>query len=440
MQLIKVSVEQSYNELWRRPPECLSDTDVFNKEKNELIGQPEIITIFNNIGASPEVLVAATMKNITELNSAEKTPVGEGSPKNIPQFSETKPDNTRKWYNFEVHGMKLRLATMSCLLCSDKTFIRQLFVWIVFWKYTELIIHLMILANAICLGLYDYTKNSNATDMNNALYIILHLFRILFLIEAAIKILAVGLAFTTKSYLWDRWNLIDFCVVISIIICYSIDSSLNLTMFRLLRMLRVIQHSEISVTMQQIVSTLVKTMCQIAFVLFLLFIALIMFSLLGMGSFPGATHNFCRTTNYPINDNMWPISPNDSLTCGGSHSCSTNLTCGSLYKINGISDNSTIEINFGYTNYDNILNALMTTLQVSTKEGWSTIMFTMGNAYSIWLSGIFYAISIILSGYFAFSLFVPILYEKFFDKVIKAAPEAQMHFVRKLVFSLHYLI
>ncbi len=63
--------------------------------------------------------------------------------------------------------------------------------------------------------MYDYSDR-NDIGKNNELIDILNMwFSIVYSVEAALKIIALGFIVHKKSYIRDPWNLIDFIVVIS---------------------------------------------------------------------------------------------------------------------------------------------------------------------------------------------------------------------------------
>ena len=71
----------------------------------------------------------------------------------------------------------------------------------------------------------------------------------IFCLEALLKIIALGFLFNgPKSYLFDAWNVLDFMIVAFSVLSLSIDTDLSyikvLRVARILRPLRLIQHSE----------------------------------------------------------------------------------------------------------------------------------------------------------------------------------------------------
>lgn len=75
----------------------------------------------------------------------------------------------------------------------------------------------MIIVNSFFLGIYDYNKeNSEMQPWQNILVNKSESFYIAFFtVEAAIKIIAMGMIFGEGSYLRDPWNWLDFAVVIT---------------------------------------------------------------------------------------------------------------------------------------------------------------------------------------------------------------------------------
>lgn len=72
-----------------------------------------------------------------------------------------------------------------------------------------------ILVNSICLALFDYSDRETLTEYNIILDRIGDAFTVLFLTEAALKIVAMGFVIHKHSYLRDGWNFVDFIIVIT---------------------------------------------------------------------------------------------------------------------------------------------------------------------------------------------------------------------------------
>lgn len=107
-------------------------------------------------------------------------------------------------------------------------------------------------------------------------------------------------------------------------------------------------------------------------------------------------------------DGDWKVVDDDFRVCGGFHQCNETLnqTCGSLLDplirldLNLTDDelyrdSSIPELNFGLTNFDNVINSYITVFQASTLEGWSKILqFSIDGDNQIF--AIFYFIAVLI--------------------------------------------
>jgi len=132
----------------------------------------------------------------------------------------------------------------------------------------------------------------------------------------------------------------------------------------------------------------------------------------------------------------WPTDDSDRRLCAlersqGSHKCS-GTWCGSNYdyfgnpKFKGDAyigmydryftkeqllawPSWTPELNFGYTTFDNALLALIVLFQISTLEGWSELMFMIGDSGSLAGSAIFFFVFILFATFVILNVVVAVL-------------------------------
>lgn len=134
-------------------------------------------------------------------------------------------------------------TSLFCL--SDKNPCRKGFVWIATWSWFDNFVTLAIILNSILLASTDYTirlnpdHESDWTPIQEKIDLV---FSIIFIVEAFVKIVAMGFIFSKKAYLKEAWNCLDFFIV-----CVSIVGFLPgggseglkaLRTFRILRPLR----------------------------------------------------------------------------------------------------------------------------------------------------------------------------------------------------------
>ena len=88
-------------------------------------------------------------------------------------------------------------------------------VWLIHWPWFERVILLLIILNSISLGLKNYTDTENVTPLNQKIDSFEIYFTSAFVIEAIVKIIAMGFVSGHRAYLTDPWNWLDLTVVIS---------------------------------------------------------------------------------------------------------------------------------------------------------------------------------------------------------------------------------
>ena len=83
------------------------------------------------------------------------------------------------------------------------------------WKWFERVILLLIILNSISLGMKDYTDTKNESNINKRIDSFEIYFTTAFVIEAIVKIVAMGFVSGHGAYLTDPWNWLDLTVVVS---------------------------------------------------------------------------------------------------------------------------------------------------------------------------------------------------------------------------------
>lgn len=76
-------------------------------------------------------------------------------------------------------------------------------------------IMISIFINSVTLSMQDYGDREFKSSYNQILGFIGDFFTLIYVFEAALKIMAMGFIFSKYSYLREMWNLIDFIIVLS---------------------------------------------------------------------------------------------------------------------------------------------------------------------------------------------------------------------------------
>ena len=80
-------------------------------------------------------------------------------------------------------------------------------------RMAELIALTLSIGNMLVLASYDYSDRDEHTIQNQALAITHHTLTGLFGLEAALKIIALGLYAHPKGYLHNPWNILDLIII-----------------------------------------------------------------------------------------------------------------------------------------------------------------------------------------------------------------------------------
>ena len=81
---------------------------------------------------------------------------------------------------------------------------------------------------------------------------------------------------------------------------------------------------------------------------------------------------------------------------------------GDLYR-----HSDTKELNYGLTNFDNIFNAFLTIFQCITLEGWTVIMYMMQDAYTKYITSIYFVLAVVVCAFFLINLTIAIMLKNY---------------------------
>ena len=247
-------------------------------------------------------------------------------------------------------------------------------------------------------------------------------FNSVFLVEAAIKICALGFVLDEGSYLRDNWNKIDIIIVIcsifdfeNLIEKYAIgntsSSSLQfLKVLRLLRTLRPLRFISHNVQLKLIITSLFDSILPICNALFIVIVVYYMFSIVGISLFYENLHN-CYVMENDGSFKLAISSFNNNLADYEINNDMPSISKFCADKYNGIMDTGPS------FKYSNIVNSIITSYVLSTQEGWPDIM----NSYRIYgeIYGAFFIVYNLVVSYFFLNLFTGIMFRYFNDAYSK---------------------
>uniref|UniRef100_A0A672MU23 Voltage-dependent N-type calcium channel subunit alpha n=1 Tax=Sinocyclocheilus grahami TaxID=75366 RepID=A0A672MU23_SINGR len=237
---------------------------------------------------------------------------------------------------------------------------RSLFIFSednVFRKYY--LILTTIIANCIVLALEQHLPAMDKTPMSERLDDTEPYFIGIFCFEAGIKIIALGFVFHKGSYLRNGWNVMDFVVVLTGILT-TLGSQFDLRTLRAVRVLRPLKLVSGIPSLQVVLKSIMKAMVPLLQIGLLLFFAIVMFAIIGVEFYMGKFHFTCFKVDTGEKVGDYP--------CGAerpSRVCPNGTICREYWT----------GPNFGITNFDNILFAILTVFQCITMEGWTDVLY-----------------------------------------------------------------
>uniref|UniRef100_A0A3B3YX82 Voltage-dependent N-type calcium channel subunit alpha n=1 Tax=Poecilia mexicana TaxID=48701 RepID=A0A3B3YX82_9TELE len=256
----------------------------------------------------------------------------------------------------------------------------------------EYMILATIIANCIVLALEQHLPASDKTPMSERLDDTEPYFIGIFCFEAAIKIIALGFAFHKGSYLRNGWNVMDFVVVLTGILA-TVGSDFDLRTLRAVRVLRPLKLVSGIPSLQVVLKSIMKAMVPLLQIGLLLFFAIVMFAIIGVEFYMGKFHQSCFKG---VVD--WP--------CGSelpARTCPNGTVCQEYWT----------GPNFGITNFDNILFAVLTVFQCITMEGWVDILYSTNDAVGNNWNWLYFIPLIIIGSFFMLNLVLGVLSGEF---------------------------
>ncbi|XP_038071611.1 voltage-dependent calcium channel type A subunit alpha-1-like isoform X1 [Patiria miniata] len=311
-------------------------------------------------------------------------------------------------------------SNRSLFIFSEQNFIRRYAKWLTDWPPFEYLILATIIANCVVLALEVHLPKEDKTPMYMELEKTEIYFLAIFGLEAAIKITALGLVLHKNSYLRSGWNFMDFVVVVTGFITFigdlieegSGDGSSGAPDLRTLRAIRVLRPLKLVSgipSLQVVLKALLKAMAPLLQIGLLILFVIVIFAIIGMEFFQGKFHKTCfETDEFGNNTGVISMANGDPQVCADTsntagYHCPNNTICSEYWE----------GPNFGITNFDNMLFAMLTVFQCITLEGWTNIMYYCNNSegpYFVWL---YFIPLIVIGAFFMLNLVLGVLSGEF---------------------------
>ncbi|XP_076140918.1 voltage-dependent N-type calcium channel subunit alpha-1B [Alosa pseudoharengus] len=315
---------------------------------------------------------------------------------------------TMALYNPKQTKQNCFTVNRSLFIFSEDNVIRKYAKRITEWPPFEYMILATIIANCIVLALEQHLPSGDKTPMSERLDDTEPYFIGIFCFEAGIKIIALGFVFHKDSYLRNGWNVMDFVVVLTGILTVAqstvgsatdkVGSEFDLRTLRAVRVLRPLKLVSGIPSLQVVLKSIMKAMVPLLQIGLLLFFAIVMFAIIGVEFYMGKFHTTCfnldtgeRAADHP---------------CGierPSRQCDNGTECREYW----------IGPNFGITNFDNILFAILTVFQCITMEGWTDILYNANDSSGNTWNWLYFVPLIIIGSFFMLNLVLGVLSGEF---------------------------
>ncbi|XP_041825615.1 voltage-dependent N-type calcium channel subunit alpha-1B [Melanotaenia boesemani] len=322
-----------------------------------------------------------------------------GAPGGQRMYKQSMAQRARTMAIYNPNPVKQNCFTVnrSLFIFREDNLIRKYAKRITEWPPFEYMILATIIANCIVLALEQHLPASDKTPMSERLDDTEPYFIGIFCFEAAIKIIALGFAFHKGSYLRNGWNVMDFVVVLTGILA-TVGSDFDLRTLRAVRVLRPLKLVSGIPSLQVVLKSIMKAMVPLLQIGLLLFFAIVMFAIIGVEFYIGKFHYTCFKNNTNERAADWP--------CGfdpPARTCPIGTVCKEYWT----------GPNFGITNFDNILFAVLTVFQCITMEGWVDILYSTNDVVGNTWNWLYFIPLIIIGSFFMLNLVLGVLSGEF---------------------------
>uniref|UniRef100_A0A3B5AKX1 Voltage-dependent R-type calcium channel subunit alpha-1E-like n=1 Tax=Stegastes partitus TaxID=144197 RepID=A0A3B5AKX1_9TELE len=297
---------------------------------------------------------------------------------------------TMALYGPVSHQQNCLTVNRSLFIFAEDNIIRKYAKRLIEWPYPYLYTCYMILAtitaNCIVLALEQHLPGEDKTPMAKRLEKTEPYFIGIFCFEAGIKLVALGFVFHKGSYLRNGWNVMDFIVVLSGILATAgahMNIPVDLRTLRAVRVLRPLKLVSGIPSLQIVLKSIMKAMIPLLQIGLLLFFAILMFAIIGLEFYSGKLRSTCD--------------PPCHRKCPEMYNCTKGW----------------IGPNYGITQFDNILFAVLTVFQCITMEGWTEVLYNTNDAMGSTWNWMYFIPLIIIGSFFVLNLVLGVLSGEF---------------------------
>ena len=256
----------------------------------------------------------------------------------------------------------------------------------------------------------------NLTLPNTELFI-----SIFYLTEMVLKMISFGLFFDRTSYFRNKWNFLDFFIVLNLFFnrflmwFFQIDISYlqNLIVLRLLKI----------PSFQRMSDKLFYTFEALSETFFIFMFFIVISAILSLQLFSGSL-------KYQCIDSFSGLSRLDIVEV-----CYSTDFCQTIYNADLICLKTIANPNHGLTNFDNVFYSFLVIFKIISLDNWTDVLLILQNAFNqfIW---IYVLLIIIIGNFFLLNIMLAVLKVKFTEQQPSALIDSYLEKYREKCFDL----
>ena len=313
-------------------------------------------------------------------------------------------DGERNNHSEELAKKRLAMSTGKSLGMDGRHWLRRRLIMMVTHPLFDNCVLVLIILSSLTLAL-DEPQKSTAEELlwpDKILGIVDLVMTVLFFLEMASKILAMGFIGDKRCYMHDYWNILDFLIVcvslVTLYFSYLVKNANDLTYLKSLRTMRVLRPLRMinrNPGMKMVVKALFAALPEVANVGLVSFGFFLGFGIMGLALLRGQLQY-----------------------CEGDDEYLSEEDCTGTYDVNGHSFNRKWVTS--PSNFDNIGSSLLTLFEMATLEGWpgmmshgmeASLLGREKNAQPV--NSLFYVAFIVIGAFLVINLFVGVVVNKF---------------------------
>lgn len=342
----------------------------------------------------------------------------------------------------------VRLWKMEKKVCRNALFclsvenpVRKAVLTMVFSPFFDNFILMCILLNSLMLVCYQYrgSPTPQDNDYNKLIVLVGDILTWVFTLECVLKIIALGMFYEKGTYLRDSWNVLDFVVVVSGAVELLGIGGGGLGFLRLFRVLRPLRSLNRVPEMKKLVNTSISAVPRLSNVAIMGVFLFTIFAIIGMTFFRGVFYRRCHATPNPTLDVAngcwaWDYAESAGRLCGGDYTCEINEYCKGheqdldddlrpLYNVSGVIFKVIKDTGYNWcenaapakwsmiggevsgspetdqVHFDHIGGAFLLIFQCMTLEGWTDLMYYVGDSYGAMLAWSYFILLVIVTSF-----------------------------------------